>query len=282
MRYYILYNPLAGSGKRMDEVRMLDVIYEGEVIFQDLTQLRDVRSFLAGLEPTDVVVLCGGDGTLNRFANDTRSLELRNELRYFANGTGNDFLQDLGMTQGDEPMPINRYLRDLPTVTVKGQELRFINGVGFGIDGYCCQEGDRLRQQSDKPVNYTMIAIKGLLFHYRPTKATVTVDGQCFTYQNVWIAAAMKGRYYGGGMMNAPAQDRLDPEGKISLVLFHGAGRLKTLMVFPSIFKGTHINHAKQVATHAGRDITVRFDRPTPLQIDGETVLDVEEYRVHT
>lgn len=282
MRYYIMYNPLAGGGRGMDEVRMLDVIYEGEVIFQDLTQLHDLRSFLAGLEPADVVVLCGGDGTLNRFANDTRDLELHHEIRYYANGTGNDFLRDLAMAQGDEPMPINQYLKALPTVTVKGHDLHFINGVGFGIDGYCCQEGDRLRQQSGKPVNYTTIAIKGLLFHYQPTKATVTVDGQRFTYENVWIAATMKGRYYGGGMMNAPAQDRLDPEGKVSLVLFHGAGRLKTLLVFPSIFKGTHINHPKQVATHTGRDITVRFDRPTPLQIDGETVLDVEEYRVHT
>ena len=27
-----------------------------------------------------------------------------------------------------------------------------------------------------------------------------------------------------------------------------------------------------------GKDITVKFDRPTPLQVDGETVLGVTEY----
>ena len=29
-----------------------------------------------------------------------------------------------------------------------------------------------------------------------------------------------------------------------------------------------------------GKDITVTFDRPTPLQIDGETVLGVTSYTV--
>ena len=44
---------------------------------------------------------------------------------------------------------------------------RFINGIGFGIDGYCCEVGDQLKAKSDKPVNYASIAIKGLLFHYK-------------------------------------------------------------------------------------------------------------------
>ena len=37
--------------------------------------------------------------------------------------------------------------------------------------------GDEQRAASDKKVDYTGIAIKGLLFHYKPTNATVTVDG---------------------------------------------------------------------------------------------------------
>ena len=44
------------------------------------------------------------------------------------------------------------------------------------------------------------------------------------------------------------------------------------------IFKGEHIKHTKMVAVHTGREITVEFDRPTPLQIDGETIRDVTRY----
>lgn len=61
-----------------------------------------------------------------------------------------------------------------------------------------------------------------------------------------------------------------------------GSGKLKTLMIFHSIFKGEHISHNKQVEILTGHDITVEFDRPTALQIDAETVLGVTQYHVTT
>ena len=82
-------------------------------------------------------------------------------------------------------------------------------------------------------------------------------------------------------MIPTPAQDRFDSEGKASLMIFHGTGKIRTLMIFPSIFKGEHIKHTKAVDIHRGNEITVKFDRPAPLQIDGETVLGVTEYTVH-
>ena len=64
-------------------------------------------------------------------------------------------------------------------------------------------------------------------------------------------------------------------------MLFHGTSNIRTLMIFPSIFKGEHVKHEKVVAIHEGHEISVRFDRPTALQIDGETILGVTEYTVH-
>lgn len=79
--------------------------------------------------------------------------------------------------------------------------------------------------------------------------------------------------------MAAPDQQRNNTDGKLSLVLMHNAGKIGTLCVFPSIFKGEHVKHTKTVAVHTGYDITVRFDRPVALQIDGEVFTDVSEYR---
>ena len=56
-----------------------------------------------------------------------------------------------------------------------------------------------------------------------------------------------------------------------------GKGRLPTLMVFPSIFKGEHVKKSC-VEVRKGKQITVKFDHPTALQIDGETILDVLEF----
>jgi diacylglycerol kinase family enzyme len=89
----------------------------------------------------------------------------------------------------------------------------------------------------------------------------------------------MNGRFYGGGMMPTPEQDRLSDDGRLSLLVFHRSGKLKTLMVFPSLFKGEHVKHTKIAEVLTGYDISVEFDRPTALQIDGETVTAVSSYR---
>ena len=40
--------------------------------------------------------MTGGDGTLNRFINDTIPLRTDCGIYYFATGSGNDFLADIG------------------------------------------------------------------------------------------------------------------------------------------------------------------------------------------
>ena len=281
MKTYVLYNKLAGNGTGEQRANRLRTLWGGkDLVYRDIEETGDYADFFAGLLPEDEVVLCGGDGTLNRFINDTDGLELRNDLYYYAVGSGNDFWHDLGLTLGDEPCRINEYIKDLPVVEVNGRTYRFLNAVGYGIDGYCCEVGDELREKSDKPINYAGIAVKGLLFHYKPTNAEIMVDRQSFTCKKVWLAPTMNGRFYGGGMMPTPEQDRLAESGAVSVMVMHGGGKLKTLMILPSIFKGEHVKRMDMVKVLSGRDITVSFDRPTALQIDDETIPNVSGYHV--
>lgn len=279
--YTVLYNPYAGNGRGEENTRAIGDFLPGEKIdFHDMTKIEDYGEFFRHLPPETRVILSGGDGTLNRFINDTSGLDIPQDIYYYAAGSGNDFLRDLGRKPEDGPFPIGEYLRALPVVTVNGKQYRFLNGIGYGIDGYCCQVGDEQREKSTKPVNYTAIAIKGLLFHYKPTNAVVTVDGETHSYRKVWLAPTMNGRFYGGGMMPTPGQNRLSPDGTVSTMVMFGAGKLRTLMVFPSIFKGEHIRHKEMVAILTGHTISVEFDRPKPIQIDGETILGVSGYSV--
>ena len=281
MVYHVLFNPFAGNGRGEPEARKLsESMPEAALRYYDMTKIGAYADFFAAIGKDDAVILAGGDGTINRFLNDTAGLEIPNDILYYAVGSGNDFLHDLGKQKGEAPFSVKRYLQELPTVTVKGKTYRFLNGVGYGIDGYCCQVGDEQRRTSDKPVNYTAIAIKGLLFRFKPANATVIVDGKTHTFKKVWLAPTMHGRFYGGGMMIAPRQERNNAEHTVSVSLMFGSGKLKTLMVFPSIFKGEHVKHTEMCQILTGHEITVRFDRPTALQIDGETILDVTEYSV--
>ena len=280
MMYYVLYNPLSGNGQGFQRVRGLEtVLRDGEIKFSDIREIGDVRSFLRNFSKEDTLILAGGDGTVNRFVNETDGEAYPANLYYYPTGSGNDFCRDVPVNE-QGMIPLTRYIQGLPVVTVKNRSYRFLNGIGYGIDGYCCEVGDELRRTSDKPINYTGIAIKGLLFYYKPTNATVTVDGRSYEFKKVWLAPTMNGRFYGGGMMITPDQDRLNESREVSLAIFYGSGKLKTLCVFPSIFKGEHVKHTDIFTVLKGREISVKFDRPVALQIDGETVLDVSEYRV--
>lgn len=275
---YVLYNPLSGNETGEEDAKVLELVLSEPIHFFDITKITNYPVFLSGIGPKDCLIIAGGDGTLNRFANDTADIDIPQEILYFPIGTGNDFAREFGKRPYDNPFPIGAYLRELPAVEAGGKTYRFLNGVGFGIDGYCCEEGDRLRKFPHKKVNYTAIAIKGLLLRFNSRNAVVTVDGQSYSYEKVWIAPTMHGKYYGGGMMPVPEQNRKNPEKTLSVMLYHGSGRLRALCSFPGIFNGTHVKHKNMVTIHTGQEITVEFDRPTPLQIDGETIQNVTSY----
>ena len=265
MKYY-LYNSLANNGIKPnvpDGTELIDAVG------------MDYPSYLSKLNPEDEVVLVGGDGTLNYFINAVKGVEIRNNIYLLGSGTGNDFLKDIDRQPGEE-VQINQYISKLPTVYVNGLEKLFINNMGFGIDGYCCEVADKIKEKSpQEKINYSGIAIKGLLFHFKPCFAEVIVDGERHEFDHVWIAPTMKGKYYGGGMKMAPEQDRSSD--KLTVVVYHCPSKFKALAAFPSIFKGEHTAKADLVSIFTGNEIKVRFARPCAAQIDGETVLNVTE-----
>lgn len=280
-KFTVLYNPLAGkTDKAAIEAELSALLPDDELEYVVLGDGESYADVLKNIAPDRKIMLSGGDGTLNRFVNDPASDSYAGEIWYYASGNGNDFWTDLGRKKGDAPVDITGYLKNLPLVTVNGVTKKFINGIGYGIDGYCCEVGDKMRAEGKQNINYAGIAIKGLLFFFKRANAVVTVDGKEKSYKKVWLAPSMKGRYYGGGMEVAPAQNRNDDT--LSLVVMHRSCKLKTLMVFPSIFKGEHVKHSEMVDVTVGKEISVRFDRPCALQIDGETVLGVTEYSVRT
>ncbi len=278
MKNYVLYNPLAGNGRGEKSVDSIE-IKEGKAVFLDMTEIADYKGFFTNLSETDRVIICGGDGTLNRFINAIENITYNNDIFYLAAGSGNDFLNDLNLKPSKTPLKINDYIKNLPKIEVKGKSYRFINGIGCGIDGYCCKEVNR-RRSLGKKASYTLIALKGLLYAFKPLRATVTVDEKEYTYDRVWMVPVMFGRFFGGGMMIAPTQDRKNESGTVSVIVAHNISKFKIISVFLSVFKGKHLKYKKNVALHTGHNIHVKFSRNAPLQIDGETISDFCEYTV--
>lgn len=284
MKQYILYNPLSGNGDAKNDAEIIsqfsDIEFDDSILV-DITSINNYTELSIDIAANDRIVICGGDGTLNRFINSAGVDTIPCDIYYMATGTGNDFLRDIAPCDNDNPVNITVYLKDLPEVAVNGTTYKFLNNVGFGIDGYCTEMGDKMRAAHKEKINYTSIAIMGLLGKFHSVSAKITVDGLTKEYEDVWLAPTMNGRFYGGGMMPTPNQNRLNERHTVSIMVFHAKSRLKTLCVFPSIFTGRHIKHSDMVEVLVGENISVEFDCTTPLQIDGETIKNVLKYEVH-
>lgn len=148
MKTYLLYNSKSNNGAGEQSAKKIREIRKYKNFEKlDLTNL-SYPEFFASLGEDDEVVICGGDGTLNHLVNDMDCSKIKNDVYYYPAGTGNDFWRDIGKNENSEPEKINKYIVNLPVVKVKGKTKRFINGIGYGIDGFCCEEGDRLRKKA--------------------------------------------------------------------------------------------------------------------------------------
>lgn len=275
---YILFNPLSDNGHGRKDAAGLKKL-EGRKKFYDITKI-NVRKLYMRLSETDEIIICGGDGTINRFVNDIYDIQKKVKIQCFKSGCGNDFARDVAASFEGDFVLLNPFIKKLPKAFIKGKEYYFLNDIGFGLDGYCCEKGDELKAKSRKRINYSLIALQGLLYDYKNTNARIEVDGKVMYFSDCLMAPSMNGRYYGGGIKIAPEQMRNNPQGTVSLVVVHNVGKLRALSVFPKIYAGNHTKYKDIVTVMEGHHIKVEFDRPSPLQIDGETVSGVTEYEV--
>ena len=79
---YVLYNELSNNGKGKETVEVLKGKLTGDFEAINVVGL-DPKGFVDRLTADDIVILCGGDGTLNKFANFTADLDIPCDILLF-------------------------------------------------------------------------------------------------------------------------------------------------------------------------------------------------------
>ena len=281
--YHILYNRLSRSNTGELEAHMLDEIMSGETLkYHNVAEIEDYHRFFADIPADDKIIVAGGDGTMNRFINDTDYCHVPQEVYFFPAGSGNDFARDIGKPKHCEPFEIRKFISNLPAISTGGKEQRFFNSASMGVDAQVCLEADRLKSLGKKSVNYSVLAVKCILAKYKFCDAVVTDEnGVEHKFKDVLLAITTKGRYFGGGVKISPYQDRNDPDETLTFIIVHNLPAWKALIVFASIPLGKHFNFKKNITVMRGKDFRVKFSEPTPIQIDGETVEGQREYHAY-
>ncbi len=226
--------------------------------------LDDMRRVVSGSQAShELVVVIGGDGTLNRVFQHIDTS--RQVLAILPSGTGNDFAGFLGFPTGMHER-VSHLSGLSATVSDYGMlgDLRFINSAGFGIDTETLQE--RERHGSLLRSNYNLLFLLALS-RMRCRTVTVSTEGYTKTGRFYWILGMNSDRI-GGGTLIAPEANITD--GKLDLLMIRETGKLDMLKLMPVAIRGGHIGHRMVVYRQAER-ISVESEESIPMvALDGE------------
>jgi YegS/Rv2252/BmrU family lipid kinase len=214
----------------------------------------------------DIVVVGGGDGTLNAAA--AGIAKLKRPLGIIPLGTANDLARTLGI-----PADIDAAMRIVAGGKVRSIDVGLVNDVMFfnvasiGMSAELCQEltGD-IKRRFGK-LGYALAAVR-VLARARPFHTEISGGGRkvrSFTLQ----VAVGNGRYYGGGNVVEKSASIVDESLRLYSLEFVDAWRM--VMMFRSFRTGEH-GALNEVLTLRDDRFEIRTRRPRPVNADGEIV----------
>lgn len=223
----------------------------------------DIR---AEAKEVDMVILGGGDGTLNGAAAALQETQL--PFGVLPLGTANDFARTIGV-----PRDLARAAQIIIDGNRRPVDLGEVNGHFFfnvASIGFSAALARQLTAEAKRrwgTLGYALAAFN-LLRQSRPFTVEIDHDGTIERVKTVQISVG-NGRFYGGGMTvekdAAPDDGRLDV---YSLEIDHW---WELLALAPSLRRGTHGNWRK-VRAFSATDLVIRTKRPHDINADGEIV----------
>lgn len=229
---------------------------------------------------TDLLVVFGGDGTLNEVVSGLLSGEGtgRPVLAVLPGGTGGDFRRLLGLT-GDLDR-LKRYLvSGRPTAVDAGNldyvahdgtvaTRYFLNIASAGISGLVDRYVNSTTKVFGGRISFLVGTLRGM-FRYKNVFMRVLVDGRCFHEGPAAVVAVANGRFFGGGMMVAP-KATLD-DGLLDVVVLGDLSKVRFLGLSRFIYSGRHLGQPG-ITTTRGREVVVTAGGEALIDLDGEQV----------
>jgi diacylglycerol kinase (ATP) len=223
-----------------------------------------------------VVVVVGGDGTVNEAVNGLRRAGSDGvELAILPRGTGDDFARTFGIPGDfDRALEIAAHGRartlDIGRaryVSLKGgeEERYFVNFAGAGISGAIAKRGADTSRRLGARAAYFWATI-AVFARWQSSEMTLQIDTERRVRQLYEVIVA-NGAYVAGGMRIAP--DASPDDGLFETVLIGDFTKAEFMGTFPKIYRGSHVGHPK-VEIIRSRVVSVDAPSPLPVVLDGE------------
>lgn len=295
----ILVNPRAGSGRAaavweraraaVPAAAAARLVLAGD----PETAARQLDDALAEGNTPRRLIAVGGDGTVHLAANRlvADGLTDRVALGMVAAGTGSDLAKTLGLPMApgpalDHALHADPRPMDLLRVTVEGTKAGegadgtaaapsrvVLNVASAGISGGVARRINAMPVR--RPTVYLTEALRAVV-RYRAFHGRVTVDGEVFHDDGIYLLAVANGPSFGKGMKVAP-EAKVD-DGLADVVVVKSLPAWRVPLELPRLYLGNLLASSKVIWCRGRR---VRLDpageAPSsgavpPLEIDGETL----------
>jgi len=277
----VIVNPVAGARSTRRKWPIISRLMERIGLSFDFAYTEGVGHAmeLARLAASDgyrYLVAVGGDGTVNEVTNGIlHSTNAKTTvLGVVSTGTGSDFARSAGLARDYAIACANLTSSKRLTIDVgvveyqrdgKRQERFFVNSAGVGFDAAVVKETERLPKFFGGTIPYVAGMLRTLVF-YRNKEIVLKVGDEEERHRVLNVAVA-NGNYCGGGMRIAP-EAKLDDK-LLDVVVFGDMSKFEILKEFPTIYKGTHINHPK-VSMKKATNVAIESAEPMLVYADGE------------
>lgn len=212
----------------------------------------------------DLVILGGGDGTMNAAAEAL--VETGLPLAILPLGTANDLARSLALPL--DPLAAAQFI---PTAKPQPVDLGWVNGHYFfnvASIGFSAELAGELTSEAKKRwgvLGYAVAAVR-VLRKVRPFGVTIEYDGKVERVVTIQVSVG-NGRHYGGGMTveEAAAVD----DGNLDFYSLEINHWWRLLALLPALRRGTQ-GKAADVRAFKTEEIRLSTRKPRPINTDGE------------
>jgi len=217
-------------------------------------------------EGFDLVLACGGDGTLSQAL--VGLLDTSIPVGIVPAGTGNDFARTIRLNRNPTDAArqlLSGHATDIDLLDINEGGLWSVNVLGLGFDAAVAERMNRRRRLAGGLLA-NLIAVGQELITYRPREVRLRVGGEEWGGRALLLAVA-NARSYGAGMKIAPTAEIDD--GLLDVILVEHMGRIEFLRSFPMVLRGTHLSHPSVHAWQA-EEVAIETPEPLPVLVDGD------------
>ncbi|HET6602401.1 MAG TPA: diacylglycerol kinase family protein [Gaiella sp.] len=280
MHTVFLVNPASANGstgRRWPELarRAAAAGLEGATLFSERQGHLAELAREAALDGAELLVVVGGDGSVNEVANGLAGLGRQPEVAIVPRGTGWDFSRTFGIPRKVDDAVHVALEGDVRTIDVGRVSYRawdgsdatasFANVASAGMSGAIAKRANETSKALGGKASY-LWATFAVFSGWEATEIEVVVDDERRTGRMFDVVVA-NGRFFGGGLQICP--EAQPDDGVFDVLTIGDVTKRDLVQTMPKMYRGTHLPHPKAELLR-GSSVTVTSETPLPIELDGE------------